>query len=183
MPLWDTLQTPSTLRNSSSMEFTTRLVETSWQRILAIAQNHLYELPHEDIPHMQARPTTNNSGRVSSTQSSRQTSRSSTTTSTTTTTTATTTTRRNNSRRVSSQEFYDRERRMIHALDTLFNLAYEGRKKKRRARICFCSQHLVLFAYRFFLFPSTRIPCVYWYYNIIAGSRKSGCHGIPEPRC
>lgn len=26
----------------------------------------------------------------------------------------------------SSQEFYDRERRMVHALDTLFQLAYEG---------------------------------------------------------
>ncbi|KAI8368989.1 hypothetical protein BD560DRAFT_330363 [Blakeslea trispora] len=61
-----------------------RLVESSWKRVLAIAQNHVQEFEQD-----------NQSQRSS-----------------------------NDSR--SQIEFYDRERHMVHALDTLFTLAYEG---------------------------------------------------------
>ncbi|KAJ8660635.1 hypothetical protein O0I10_003683 [Lichtheimia ornata] len=75
--------------SSSSTDYTTRMIESAWRRILAIAQNHL----HED--RQQPSPGDSNSNT------------------------------RHDSQR-SSQEFYDRERRMVHALDTLFQLAYEG---------------------------------------------------------
>ncbi|KAI9255101.1 hypothetical protein BDA99DRAFT_467298 [Phascolomyces articulosus] len=65
--------------NPASFEYNSRMVESSWRHILAIAQNHIHEY-HQD----------------------------------------------NEDERRSSQEFYDRERRMVHALDTLFQLAYEG---------------------------------------------------------
>ncbi|KAI8150032.1 hypothetical protein BJV82DRAFT_528754 [Fennellomyces sp. T-0311] len=69
--------------NPASFEYTSRMVESSWRHILAIAQNHIHEFHQgENNP-------------------------------------------RDEERRA-SQEFYDRERRMVHALDTLFQLAYEG---------------------------------------------------------
>ena len=69
--------------NPSSFDYTSRMVESSWRHILAIAQNHIHEYQQEN----------------------------------------------NDDERRASQEFYDRERRMVHALDTLFQLAYEGRLK------------------------------------------------------
>lgn len=71
-----------------------RMVENSWKRILAIAQNHVQEFEQED----------NNSQRSSDTRRSRQ-----------------------QQLDHSQTEFYDRERHMVHALDTLFTLAYEGK--------------------------------------------------------
>lgn len=85
-----------------------RLMESSWKRILAIAQNHVQEFEQEPISQRSsndARPSrstdTYNEGQQSHqpAQSSDQ----------------------------SQTEFYDRERHMVHALDTLFTLAYEGK--------------------------------------------------------
>ncbi|KAI8372067.1 hypothetical protein EDC96DRAFT_477717 [Choanephora cucurbitarum] len=61
-----------------------RLVETSWKRVLAIAQNHVQEFEQDNLS------------------------------------------QRSSSDSRSQIEFYDRERHMVHALDTLFTLAYEG---------------------------------------------------------
>jgi hypothetical protein len=57
-----------------------RMVESSWKRILAIAQNHVQDFENNSTASLD-----------------------------------------------STSEFYDRERHMVHALDTLFSLAYEGR--------------------------------------------------------
>jgi hypothetical protein len=86
-----------------------RMMESSWKRILAIAQNHVQEFEQEEpISQRSSNDTrrsrstaTSNEGQQSQqpTQSSDQ----------------------------SQTEFYDRERHMVHALDTLFTLAYEGK--------------------------------------------------------
>lgn len=77
-----------------------RMVENSWKRILAIAQNHVQEFEQED--HHPQRSSND--------------------------------TRRSRQQQLdhSQTEFYDRERHMVHALDTLFTLAYEG------IYICIC---------------------------------------------
>jgi uncharacterized membrane-anchored protein len=85
-----------------------RLVESSWKRILAIAQNHVQEFEQED-PISQRLSNDNRSRSTANsnehpTQSSDQ----------------------------SQTEFYDRERHMVQALDTLFTLAYEGKKKSSK---------------------------------------------------
>lgn len=79
-----------------------RMVENSWKRILAIAQNHVQEFEQDD----------HNSQR-----SSNETRRSR----------LSTTSNRQQQIDNSQTEFYDRERHMVHALDTLFTLAYEGK--------------------------------------------------------
>jgi hypothetical protein len=81
-----------------------RMVESSWKRILAIAQNHVQEFEQDDNSHRSSHDT-----RSSTTLSDRQTPQQLTDNSQT--------------------EFYDRERHMVHALDTLFTLAYEGKRK------------------------------------------------------
>ncbi|GAA5810953.1 hypothetical protein MFLAVUS_004381 [Mucor flavus] len=76
-----------------------RMVENSWRRILAIAQNHVQEFEQDD--NSQTNETRSSSSVGSNDAQRTQTDNSQT-------------------------EFYDRERHMVHALDTLFTLAYEG---------------------------------------------------------
>lgn len=76
-----------------------RMVENSWRRILTIAQNHVQEFEQDD--NSQTNETRSSSSVGSNDAQRTQTDNSQT-------------------------EFYDRERHMVHALDTLFTLAYEG---------------------------------------------------------
>lgn len=87
-----------------------RMVESSWKRILAIAQNHVQEFEeHEDnIDGFQR--NSNDTRRSRSTANSSEVNH------------------QIHSSDQSQTDFYDRERHMVHALDTLFTLAYEGMK-------------------------------------------------------
>lgn len=77
-------------RNPGSLEYTSRMIEASWRRIIAIAHNHNQDVQREeDLAAGQARSMA--------------------------------------AEFQGSEAFYERERRMVNALDTLFNLAYEGR--------------------------------------------------------
>lgn len=81
-----------------------RMVESSWKRILAIAQNHVQEFEQDDNSQRSSHET-RSTGASSEGQNLPQHSQSDN----------------------SQTEFYDRERHMVHALDTLFTLAYEGK--------------------------------------------------------
>ncbi|KAG1107196.1 hypothetical protein G6F42_016459 [Rhizopus arrhizus] len=85
-----------------------RMVESSWKRILAIAQNHVQEFEeHEDNMDGFQR-NSNDTRRSRSTANSSEVNH------------------QIHSSDQSQTDFYDRERHMVHALDTLFTLAYEG---------------------------------------------------------
>lgn len=86
-----------------------RMVESSWKRILAIAQNHVQEFEEQegDIDGFQR--SSNDTRRSRSTENS------------------SVVNHQIHSSDQSQTDFYDRERHMVHALDTLFTLAYEGR--------------------------------------------------------
>lgn len=89
-----------------------RMVESSWKRILAIAQNHVQEFEeHEDNMDGFQR-NSNDTRRSRSTANSSEVNH------------------QIHSSDQSQTDFYDRERHMVHALDTLFTLAYEGMKKQ-----------------------------------------------------
>lgn len=85
-----------------------RLVESSWKRILAIAQNHVQEFDQEgdgtSLNHRSSNDTRISRSSGNSSEANHQT----------------------HSSDQSQTDFYDRERHMVHALDTLFTLAYEG---------------------------------------------------------
>lgn len=85
-----------------------RMVESSWKRILAIAQNHVQEFEQEDDSNTSHR-SSNDTRRSRSTGNSSEVNH------------------QIHSSDQSQTEFYDRERHMVHALDTLFTLAYEGK--------------------------------------------------------
>lgn len=80
-----------------------RMVESSWKRILAIAQNHVQEF-EQDENSQRSSHETRSTGASSDGQNVAA----------------------HNQSETSQTEFYDRERHMVHALDTLFTLAYEG---------------------------------------------------------
>jgi hypothetical protein len=84
-----------------------RMVESSWKRILAIAQNHVQEFEQDDTSQGSSNDTrrSRSSGTSSENQPQQQPQHADN----------------------SQTEFYDRERHMVHALDTLFTLAYEGK--------------------------------------------------------
>lgn len=83
-----------------------RMVESSWKRILAIAQNHVQEF-EQDENSQRSSHETRSTGASSDGQNVAA----------------------HNQSETSQTEFYDRERHMVHALDTLFTLAYEGKTK------------------------------------------------------
>ncbi|KAK4510707.1 uncharacterized protein ATC70_005140 [Mucor velutinosus] len=84
-----------------------RMVESSWKRILAIAQNHVQEFEEQDAIDGFQRSSND-------TRRSRSTANSSVVN------------HQIHSSDQSQTDFYDRERHMVQALDTLFTLAYEG---------------------------------------------------------
>lgn len=83
-----------------------RMVENSWKRILAIAQNHVQEFEQDDNNLRRSSNDTRSRSSVGSNDAQRS--------------------QQQQQIDNSQTEFYDRERHMVHALDTLFTLAYEG---------------------------------------------------------
>ncbi|KAI8365368.1 uncharacterized protein BYT42DRAFT_649271 [Radiomyces spectabilis] len=115
------MPTVEVARSPTISEHTCRLVECSWRRVLAIAQNHVDEYEREEENYRQIRQQHSESGslRRSNRSTARQSDerrRSSYAPST----------NDNEEEQRGSHEFYDRERKMIYALDSLFSLAYEG---------------------------------------------------------
>ncbi|KAI8638161.1 hypothetical protein BD408DRAFT_485742 [Parasitella parasitica] len=85
-----------------------RMVENSWKRILAIAQNHVQDFEQEDDAGDISQRSSNDTRRSRYSANSSDANN------------------RIHSSDQSQTDFYDRERHMVHALDTLFTLAYEG---------------------------------------------------------
>ncbi|OAD08286.1 hypothetical protein MUCCIDRAFT_182405 [Mucor lusitanicus CBS 277.49] len=85
-----------------------RMVESSWKRILAIAQNHVQEFEEHEDDMDGFQRSSNDTRRSRSTANS------------------SVVNHQIHSSDQSQTDFYDRERHMVHALDTLFTLAYEG---------------------------------------------------------
>ncbi|KAI9498986.1 hypothetical protein BDB00DRAFT_924775 [Zychaea mexicana] len=79
------------------------MVESSWRHILTIAQNHIHEYHHQGESNTGTTVTDSSDYNNNNNNAAP-----------------------NDDEQRASQEFYDRERRMVHALDTLFQLAYEG---------------------------------------------------------
>lgn len=88
-----------------------RMVESSWKRILAIAQNHVQEFEQDDNTSQRSSNDTSRRSRTSGSSDNQQAQQSQ---------------QQPHNVDNSQTEFYDRERHMVHALDTLFTLAYEG---------------------------------------------------------